>query len=147
MNIVITYNSKTGFTKKYAEWIAKELGCSAIPYKELRNVSAYDLVIHGGWIMGGMITGLEDIKKMSPAKLIAFGVGSTQDDHYVQTVRETTYIEDFPVYYFVGGMNPEKMNFLMKFIVKKVTKSKPVYEDHSDSNAIQPLVQYVRKMC
>lgn len=27
MKILVTYKSKTGFTKKYAKWIAEELNC------------------------------------------------------------------------------------------------------------------------
>ena len=52
MKILVTYKSKTGFTKKYAEWIAEELGCEAKDIKTItpKNVAEYDLVIHGGWI-------------------------------------------------------------------------------------------------
>lgn len=35
MKIIITYKSKTGFAKKYAEMIAKETGCRALPLKEM----------------------------------------------------------------------------------------------------------------
>ena len=63
MNIIVTYKSKTGFTKKYAQWIAEDLGCKAVSLSELSRVSEYDVVIHGGWIMGGTINGFEEIKK------------------------------------------------------------------------------------
>ena len=81
MKVIVTYNSKTGFTQKYAEWIAEDLNCKALSTAELKNVSEYDLVIHGGWIMGGMISGFENMKKLNPSKLIAFGVGFTKKDN------------------------------------------------------------------
>ena len=144
MKAIVTYNSKTGFTQKYAEWIAEALNCKALSAAELKNVSEYDLVIHGGWIMGGMISGFENIKKLNPHKLVAFGVGFTKDDNYVATVKETNHTGDIPTCYFQGGMNPSKMGFFGKFIVKKKKKNKPTYEDLTNREAIQALVDYVK---
>lgn len=146
MKIIVTYNSKTGFTKKYAEWIAEDLGCEVIPASELKNISEYDVIVHGGWIMGGMINGLEQLRKLSPKKIVAFGVGFTKTENYIETVKETNHIEEMPTFYYVGGMNPKKLNFFMRFIVKMATKSTPIFEDYSDRNAIKPLVAYVRSM-
>ena len=143
MKIIVTYNSKNGFTEKYAKWIAEALNCKALSAAELKNVSEYDLVIHGGWIMGGMISGFENIKKLNPHNLITFGVGFTKDDNYVATVRETNHTGDIPTFYFQGGMNPAKMGFFGKFIVKMVTKNKPQYEDSTNRETIQALVDYV----
>lgn len=144
MKVIVTYNSKTGFTQKYAEWIAADLNCKALSAAELKNVSEYDLVIHGGWIMGGMISGFENLKKLSPSKLIAFGVGFTKKDNYVDTVKETNHTGDIPTFYFPGGMNPQKMGFFAKLIVKMVTKSKPTFEDLTNRDAIHALVEYVK---
>ena len=77
MKILVTYQSKTGFTKKYAEWISEELKCDLKELKKVKNISEYDLVIHGGWIMGGLLKGYKKIVKMNPKKLIVFGVGFT----------------------------------------------------------------------
>lgn len=144
MKAIVTYNSKTGFTKKYAEWIAKDLNCEAINAAELKNISDYDVVIHGGWIMGGMIRGLENMKKLNPSKLITFGVGFTKDENYVNTVKETNHTGDLPTFYFQGGMDPAKMGFFAKLIVKMVTKKKPQYEDLTNRETIQSLVEYVK---
>ena len=144
MNVIVTYTSKTGFTEKYAQWIAEELGCKAVKLSEINNVSEYDIVIHGGWIMGGMISGFENIKKLNPGKLIVFGVGFTNDADYVDTVKSTNKITDIPTYYFIGGMNPEKMGFFSKLIVKMVTKKKPQYEDMTNRANITELVSYVK---
>lgn len=146
MKIAVTYTSKTGFTKQYAEWIAQDLGCEAISAEKFKDASDYDLVIHGGWIMGGMISGLENMKKLQPAKLVTFGVGFTREDNYVDTIKETNHTQDMPAYYFVGGMNPEKLNFFSKLIVKMVTKNTPKYEDYTDRNSISALVEYVKSL-
>ena len=59
MKILVTYKSKTGFTKKYAKWIAEELNCEKKDIKNVtsKDIAKYDLVIHGGWIFGGVISG------------------------------------------------------------------------------------------
>ncbi len=36
MNILVTYKSKTGFSKRYAEIIAQRLGCA---YMDIENVT------------------------------------------------------------------------------------------------------------
>ena len=82
MKILITYQSKTGFTKKYAEWISSELNAELKEIKDINDcdINDYDLIIHGGWIMGGMIMGLNKIKKLNPKKIIVFAVGSTKKE-------------------------------------------------------------------
>lgn len=146
MKIIVTYNSKTGFTKRYAEWIAEELGCEMMPSKKFSHAEDYDVVIHGGWLMAGMVTGLENIRKLNPKKLVVFAVGFTSEEAYVETVKETNKLNDTPVFYFLGGTHPKKMNFMMRAVIKAVTK-KPVEEiDWSDKKFIQPLVQCVKEM-
>ena len=33
MKSIVIYNSQTGFTKKYAEWISEATGCEAVEFK------------------------------------------------------------------------------------------------------------------
>lgn len=146
MKMVVTYNSKTGFTKQYAEWIGEALGCEVTAVKKLQHAERYDVIIHGGWIMAGMVTGLGTIRKMNPKKLIVFGVGFTQDDNYAETIKEPNQLTDTPTFYFLGGTHPKKMNFLMRAMVKAATQ-KPVEElDLSNRESIQPLVKFVKEM-
>ncbi len=34
----VIYKSKTGFTRKYAQWIAEETGCDLFPYEQREKV-------------------------------------------------------------------------------------------------------------
>jgi menaquinone-dependent protoporphyrinogen IX oxidase len=51
---IVLYESKTGFTRKYAEWIAEELDAELFPLQEARRsidaakLQDYDAVIFGG---------------------------------------------------------------------------------------------------
>ena len=147
MKVLVTYQSKTGFTKKYAEWISEELKCDN---KEIKKVSKgeieeYDLVIHGGWIMGGMIKWLDRVEKMNPKKLIVFGVGYTPKKEVdVNQIIEANKLGDIPFFYYEGGTNPEKMGFIGKTMVKMVTKKEVIYKDNTNKKYIKDLIKLVK---
>ena len=145
MKILVTYQSKTGFTKKYAEWISAELKGELQDIKTLKDVQDYDILIHGGWIMGGMIMGIDKIKKLNPKKLIVFGVGYTKKDEVdIEKIKEVSKLGDIPLFYYQGGMNPKKMGFVNRMIVKMVTKEKPIYKDITNKEDIEALIKMVK---
>jgi len=47
---IVLYNSKTGYTKKYAEWIASELGAEISDQRDfnLQRYKEFDNIIFGG---------------------------------------------------------------------------------------------------
>ena len=63
--ILVIYKSKTGFTKRYAQWIKEDLSCDIISYEKGMNLSfdSYDTVIYGGGFYAGKINGLNQFKK------------------------------------------------------------------------------------
>ena len=71
MKIIVVYKSGTGFTKKYANWIAEALNCEAVQLKKvnLNELTNYDVVVYGGWIMAGMVSGYDKIKALNLKKL------------------------------------------------------------------------------
>lgn len=144
MKILVTYQSKTGFTKKYAEWISEELKCDLKELKKVKDVKDYDLIIHGGWIMGGVIKGLNKIKKLSPDKLIVFGVGLTpKKDLDTSKMIKDNKLENIPFFYYEGGTNPKKMGFVGRTIVKLVTKKKVLFVDNTNKDDIKELIKKV----
>jgi menaquinone-dependent protoporphyrinogen IX oxidase len=50
MPILVVYKLKTGFTKKHAEWIARELSADIYEYAKVNKkmLIDYDIVIYGG---------------------------------------------------------------------------------------------------
>ena len=50
MKILVTYKSKTGFAKWYAEYIAKEVDANLMDIREVTAeiMSGYDVVVYGG---------------------------------------------------------------------------------------------------
>ena len=66
MKILVAYKSKTEFTKRYAEIIAKETDGSLMDFKEVtvEKMSEFDVVVYGGGIYAGMVNGLKKAKEM-----------------------------------------------------------------------------------
>ncbi|MBR3269957.1 hypothetical protein IKG07_01775 [Candidatus Saccharibacteria bacterium] len=149
MKILVTYKSKTGFTKKYAKWIAEELGCEAKDIKTItpKNVAEYDLIIHGGWIFGGIISGYNKIKSFAPKQLIVFGVGFTPKAKVdLKKMAEENKLGDTSLYYFEGGTNPPKMGLIGRKVVEMVTKEKVAYQDNTDRKATAELLKAIKAL-
>lgn len=148
MKALVTYQSKTGFTKKYAEWISQELSCDMKAVSEVKpeDIKACDVVIHGGWIMANMVSGLDKIRSMKPAKLVVFGVGLSPKGENDKQIVEVNKLCDTPFFYMEGGTNPAKMGFFSKLIIKTVTKKTPEYKDNTDKKYAMELATAVKAM-
>lgn len=163
MNIMVVYQSGTGFTKQYAEWIGEELGCETKSVKEVtaQDAASREVIIYGGWIMANTIAGLDKIKDMSPKKLVVFAVGAGKGSQALQdTIREINHIGEIPFFYMQGGFKHEKLGFLKRKMLGMVRKSIAKKEDKTEADRdmeqalsascdfsskeqIQPLVQYI----
>lgn len=151
MKTVVIYKSSTGFTEKYATWIASDLQCEAIKFnkKNLKTLSAYDRIIFGSGIMGGLITGLSEFKKtpeFSSKKVIIFATGATgiEETAAINRVKDINFNQndkDIPFYYFQSGINYERMGFLPKTLLRIMCKSLAKKENmnESEKNMLQIL--------
>ena len=62
--MIIICNSKTGFTKRHADWIGEELNCTVLPYKDFTKttIKSNDIIIFCSRIHAGKIEYLDKIK-------------------------------------------------------------------------------------
>jgi menaquinone-dependent protoporphyrinogen IX oxidase len=126
MSALVIYQSETGFTKKYAEWIGTALDCEVKPMKQVNEqmIASYDYVIFGGWIMGNMVVGLDKIRKMPVKELCVFGVGSSRESkENKDALIQMNHLSNLPFYYMEGGFHFEKLGFIKKSILKMIKKS------------------------
>lgn len=65
MRILVTYASKYGTTKRYAQWIAEDLACDLRDSREVNAelLKSYDILIHGGGLYAGGLCGINAIVK------------------------------------------------------------------------------------
>lgn len=143
MKRVVIFKSSTGFTKRYADWIAKEMGCEAVSIENLNKIKIndYDTIIYGGWIMGSTITGLNKIRKTNPKELVIFASGITPASiEYEKVLKEQNNIEQNKFYYFEGGLELTKLNWLKRKMLGMVRKSLSKKEDKTEQDV------YMEKM-
>lgn len=172
MKTIVIYNSQTGFTKRYAEWIAEATGadCLELSAAKKKDLAAYDAIIFGGWACAGNISKLSwfkgNIDRWDGKKLIAFCVGASPIDNpeidiaLKRNLNESEH-KKVKIFYCPGGLNYEKMStpskLMMKMFVKKLKTQKNKTEaeqimvkmisssyDISDRKYIEPILQYLK---
>lgn len=162
MKRIVVFKSSTGFTAKYANWIAEELGCEAIELNKIKksDLVKYDEVIYGGWLMANMVCGYNKIKELNLKKVTVFGVGMTvPSEEVTKKLVEQNKFESEKFFYFEGGYNPKKVGFLKKMMMNMIKKSIEKKEektaedlhmletfkgaDNTNKEAIKPLIDRI----
>ena len=175
MKILVTYKSKTGFSKWYAEKIADRVEGSLVEYKDVtvEMMSQYDVVIYGGGIYAGKVNGLNKVKELFDNSLagefIVFATGGTPNEvtQEIDKIWKNNLTEkeliSLPHFYMQGGICYEKMSVSDRAIMKMVAKAlgkkktensieegfKRAIENSyniTSSEYIEPLVDYLLKM-
>ena len=128
MKTVVIYKSISGFTKKYAEWIAEELKADLLEYKNtnIDQLRIYDLIIFGGSLHAAGINGVNIIKKnlhiLTDKKIIIFTTGaSPQREEIFDEIKQNNFTpeeqEKIQFYYFRGGFDYNKLNLPNKILM------------------------------
>ncbi|NMF07222.1 flavodoxin domain-containing protein [Clostridium beijerinckii] len=173
MKTVVIYKSKTGFTKKYAKWIAEELSADIFNASKMNinTLNKYDTIIYGGSLYAVGIIGVglikKNINKLKDKRLVVFATGASPlRDNVINevinknfTVDEQKYIKFF---YLRGGFNYNKLSsfdkFLMTLLKWKIKNKKKedlsadekgmlaIYDkpvDFTDKKNIEKIITYV----
>lgn len=172
--ILLTYKTKTGFTKKYADWINEKISCHMISFDKIKEVdiNRYDIIIFGAGIHAGKIDGLNKFKRevlcTGKKNIIIFATGGAPfSDEIFSKIKINNFsaneIAKFKFFYFQSGLNYEGMGFFDKVIMytyRKILgfkKNKSEIEegtkntilktyDYSKSENIKPLITYVNEL-
>ena len=128
LEVLVAYKSKSGFTKKYANWIAEELFADVY---EASNVTPemlkkYDTIIYGGGIYAASINGLDIVKKnmdiLDGKNIVVFATGASPSrEEVVSQVRDKNFSleeqKNIEFFYFQGGFDYDKLTLFDKFIM------------------------------
>ena len=147
MKTLIIYTSQTGFTKKYADWLAQKTGGDLLDLKEAQKkddafFAGYEAIVYGGWVMAASVVKLKWFLNKAASwkdkKLAVFCVGGSPNDNpdievmlkNMLTDEQREYIKAF---YCQGGFNYERMNapsrLAMKMFVSALKKKKDPTEE------------------
>lgn len=174
MKILVTYKSKTEFTKRYAEIIAKEAEGQLVDFKDVtaEKMSEFDVVVYGGGLYAGMVNGLKKAKEMfeksSSKSFLVFATGGTpneatnQIDEVWKNNLSAEELESIPHFYMQSGICYEKMSLPNKALMKMMSnvlskkKNKDSEEkafaqaikssyDISSKEYAEPLIKYLQE--
>lgn len=128
MKTVVIFKSKTGFVKKYAEWIAEDLSADIFDVSKanINMLNVYDTIIYGGSLHAVGINGVklitQNIDKLKDKKIVVFATGASPSSEKVIndvinknfTSEQQKYIKFF---YLRGGFNFSKLSLLDKILM------------------------------
>jgi menaquinone-dependent protoporphyrinogen IX oxidase len=171
---LVIYSSKSGFTEKYANWIAEALECEAVRLRDLEStkMNKARTLVYGGCINAGWVLGLKKflrrVDQQKNQNVFVFGVGlspsNSSDAERYHTANLNGSDKKIPWFYFQGGMDIDKLRgfekLLIKIMIETSTKAQrklalkagksveefvnPLKQDHCDREAIKPLVEAVK---
>ncbi|NCC80193.1 MAG: flavodoxin [Clostridia bacterium] len=131
MKAVVVYSSKTGFTKKYAEWIAEDLSLEAYDLEESDNLkevlSGVDTLIFGGGLYAIGINGLKKLLNENQTKSISnifvFCTGLSLRSVEVQREIFKNNLKDVEknnvrLYYYRGGFDFQKLSLIDQLLMR-----------------------------
>lgn len=125
--MIIVYESKTGFTKKYADMLARKTNLKVFRAKEHANISKDEEIVFLGWMNAGKIQGLNKLRKHNVKAVCASGTGRIAEPN-PETVISRNKIEGKEFFYLRGGCLPlnkiKGMDKIMLTIFLKMIKGR-----------------------
>lgn len=171
MRRIIIYKSRTGFTEKYAEWLAELLQCECVPQEDvvLEELSNYDVIVFGSSFRAGNIEEIKWYKEqiLSLDKIhVVFVTGampstSTEVARSLEQNFTKQEREDIKIFYLQSGLNYEAMKLpdklMMKVFRSMIKGKKPRNEEEKnfqemiqksfdlcDSANLEPMLNYIQ---
>ena len=154
MNLLVAYESKYGFTKTYAQWLAEDLGATLLPAGEVTpaTLQTYDGLVYGGGLYAGGVSGIALLTKnfealrQKPLYLFTVGAADVTDKTNVEHIRASLarvltpdMLQTIHIYHLRGGMRYSQMSFMHRTMMNmmiKMLRKKPESEQTADDKAM-----------
>jgi menaquinone-dependent protoporphyrinogen IX oxidase len=126
--VVVVYQSKSGFTKNYATWLANDLNCDLLDGTKVRigDLLGYDTIVYGGGLYAIGIRGVKLITKnyeqLKNKKLIVFAVGASPSrEETTEEVRKINIpaeqLDKIHFFYLRGGFDYNRLTPFNKILM------------------------------
>lgn len=130
--MVIVYESKTGFTKRYADMLASKTKLKVFSVNEFLKTNQREDIIFLGWMKAGKIQGLNKVRKYAIKVVCGSGTGPTAEPTTEEVIARNK-IEGIPFFYLRGGCFPLKelkgMDKIMLSVFLKMLKKRKEKEE------------------
>lgn len=151
MKTMVIYKSKTGFAKKYAQWIAEELSADIFDVSKVTidMLSDYETIIYGGGLYAIGINGIKiitkNMDKLKNKKIVVFATGvSPSRSSDIEKVRDINFNpeqqKNIKFFYLRGGFDYSRLSaldkVLMTFLKWKIKCKKELTPDEKGMLAI-----------
>lgn len=135
--IAVIYESKYGYTRRYAEWIGEALSCPVFERKAFpsRYLSQYKAIIYGGGLYAGGISGIrfirQNLKLLSGKPILLFTCGLADPDSSgnISNIRKSLekefagkIPEQIRLFHLRGGIDYSRLNFLHRSMMSMLRK-------------------------
>ncbi|MGE5557599.1 MAG: (d)CMP kinase [Bacillota bacterium] len=128
MRTIVAYKSKTGFTAKYAQWIAEELAADIFEASKVSagTLESYDTVIYGGGLYASRINGIElvtrNLRRLEGKKVVVFATGaSPAREETVSEILKANFTpgqrEQIRFFYLRGGFDYRRLPPFFKVLM------------------------------
>ena len=125
---LVLYQTTSGYTKKYAQWISEALAAELSESKDFNasKLTDYDLIIFGGSLHAEGISGVkvirENLPQLSGKKLVVFAVGASPPrENIPQEVINKNFTAEqqksIRFFYLRGGFDYSKLDLPNKFLM------------------------------
>ena len=150
------YRSISGYTKKYAQWIAKECNADIYDAKEFntQKLSDYSTIIFGGSLHAVGINGIarikENLPKLTNKKIVIFTVGaSPPKEGIIREIMDNNFSTNeqgnLKLFYLRGGFDFNKLDFTNK-VIMELFRVRLSLKKNKSSDEIGLLAAYSKPM-
>ncbi|MCK4980032.1 MAG: flavodoxin [Candidatus Delongbacteria bacterium] len=174
MTTIVIYRSKSGYVKKYAEWISEELITDLKEYSQvsINDLSKYRTIIYGGGVYISGINGVKfitgNLEIFEDKNIVVFASGaSSGKPEDIDSIKRKNFtygqLKIIKFFYLRGGFDFNKLKFpytvLMRFMKWKLSRQKlltgdekgmlEAFDDPTDftnKENIKGLIEYVRNI-
>lgn len=143
---VVIYESKYGFTKRYAEWIAEALSCPVFEQKKFctKDFAQYETIIYGGGLYAGGVSGIRLItgnwSLLSDKQVVLFtcGLANPGDSYNVSNIRQSLskilsddMMKRIRLFHLQGGIDYRRLSFIHKTMMSMLRKMLQKKDEHT----------------
>lgn len=172
MKTAVICHSQTGFTRRYAQWIAEALEADSLSLTQAKgtDLRPYETILFGSWACAGRISKLDWFKRCAlqypDKRLLVFCTGaspaeSPEIEPFLRQNFTDAERKRLPAFYCPGGLNYEKMSLPSRLMLRAFAKSVQAKRDKtpeedamakvlgssydiSDRKYIEPILAYLR---